>query len=58
MGGFCGVTSKGDCTTDLSFGTDEDEVSEDDFTLSDVDAEELEDFSVDDLADLNLDDDI
>ena len=43
---------------DLSFGTDEDEVSEDDFTLSDVDAEELEDFSVDDLADLNLDDDI
>jgi len=43
---------------DLSFGTDEDEASEDDFTLSDADAEDLEDFSVDDLADLNLDDDI
>ena len=43
---------------DLSFGTDEDDVSDDDFTLSDADAEDLEDFSVDDLADLNLDDDI
>jgi DNA-directed RNA polymerase subunit beta len=42
---------------DLSFGTDEDEAAEDDFTLSDADAADLEDFSVDDLADLNLDDD-
>jgi DNA-directed RNA polymerase subunit beta len=43
---------------DLSFGTEVDEVSDDDFTLSDADAEDLEDFSVDDLTDLKLDDDI
>ena len=42
---------------DLSFGAEEEEAAEDDFTLSDADAEDLEDFSVDDLADLNLDDD-
>ena len=38
------------------------DAAEDDFTLSDADVDadvgELEDFSVDDLADLNLDDDI
>ena len=43
---------------DLSFGTEEDEAeSEDDFDFSDTDVEGLEDFSVDDLSDLNLDDD-
>jgi DNA-directed RNA polymerase subunit beta len=43
---------------DLSFGNEDEESAEDDFTLSDTDAADLEDFSVDDLADLNLDDDI
>ncbi len=44
---------------DLSFGTeDEAEDSDDDFTVSEANTEDLEDFSVEDLSDLDLDDDI
>ena len=44
---------------DLSCGTeDEAEDSDDDFTVSEANTEDLEDFSVEDLSDLDLDDDI
>jgi hypothetical protein len=43
---------------DLSFGSEEGADSDDDFSVSDDATEDLEDFSVDDLSDLDLDEDI